>query len=100
MTSVAISGLPVRETTVKTSGKRFKTFSILKVDSTDEVMEILGRRQAWTVISPSSSEGINSPPKNGKSASETTKDNNAAIIIFLGFRNALSRVLSYHPFNL
>ena len=62
MTSLAISGRPVLQNTVRTSGNSSSTFSIRVVIATESSRVALGRRTTSTSRSPSSSLGMNSAP--------------------------------------
>jgi hypothetical protein len=73
ITSVATSGLPVRDTTVRTSGNRSSTFSISVVARSDSVSDTLGSREALITMSPSSSRGMNSPARRAAAPSDTAR---------------------------
>ena len=63
MGSLAISGRPVLLITESTSGNCLRHCSMRVVISTLVSSETLGRRTAWIAMDPSSSLGMNSPPR-------------------------------------
>ena len=91
MTSVAISGLPVRETTVLTSGKGRRILSISVVEARDWLRETLGSLDAWMTMSPSSRRGMNSAPKKVPAASDKAKRKAAMAIVSRGWDIARSK---------
>ena len=83
--SLAISGRPVFETTLSTSGNSSSVRSMALVISIELSSDTLGRRTAWTARSPSSSLGTNSRPN--REASTTLRANTATAATTSGSGN-------------
>ena len=93
--SVATSGLPVRHTTVSTSGNCLSTVSMISLPCSDSLIEIPGTRYIITRIEPSSNRGRNSAPRNGMTPSDTTKRRAATAAMAIGERRARLRIGLY-----
>ena len=98
--SVGISLAPIRVTTLFTSGNFFNSVTALVVASTVSCKLLPVINRASIAKSPSSSSGINSPPKVDATKRDNTNKRRDPVITLAGWSRNLERIILKYCCNL